>query len=554
MRKTLLSMLALIAVTLSAGFSAAQESKPLAVLSLSGYDGLLRDLGEIGKIAERPGLSAMADAMVKMVTQGQGLVGVDQKQPWGAVVETDGAGFAIYAFLPSGEPKKFLDVIKPLVEDIQPQGGGYVIKANGQTIFLRSKGNWSYLSINPAWLEKAAADPSKLLGLLPQKYVAALSLRIENVPKMYRDLLLGQLQMGMQMSMQQPAPGEDAAALAARKAMAENALKQLTQALDDLAHLTLGINVDGAAKKLGIELTVAAKSGTAMAQNLAAGGQYQTQFSGLLPADAAFRLAAGGKMSAGDIETQAQTLETVRGQVASKIDEQTELNDTQRGKLKQIVSDVFDVLVQTTKGGRGDTAASLALDSKAAALLVATHVVGGAKFDKIVKDFADLVIAKEPAAAELIKLNAETHQGVRFHTVSVPIPADAENREKVVAVLGETVNIVLGTSDGAVYLAVGRDAAARLKAAIDKSKSGSSSALPPAQLSLALGRVLTFITALEPKAAADLGPVPQMLAQCGGKDHVNLTTTVADNSAVVRLEIEEGIIKLLGLVPFLGGP
>ena len=40
--------------------------------------------------------------------------------------------------------------------------------------------------------------------------------------------------------------------------------------------------------------------------------------------------------------------------------------------------------------------------------------------------------------------------------------------------------------------------------------------------------------------------IAAMLEQTGGKDHVTLTSTPITNGAAVRLEVEEGLLKLIG--------
>ena len=58
----------------------------LAVVSISGYDELKRDVGFLGTIAGNPNIAATAEAMITMLTQGQGLAGLDTTKPFGAVV------------------------------------------------------------------------------------------------------------------------------------------------------------------------------------------------------------------------------------------------------------------------------------------------------------------------------------------------------------------------------------------------------------------------------------------------------------------------------------
>ena len=93
-------LLSLLAVTLFAASSArclAKEdnatdagNKPVAVLSIAGYDRLMSDIDFIGGLADNPDLGKNLEGMIKLFTQGQGLAGLDRKRPLGLTVTTDG--------------------------------------------------------------------------------------------------------------------------------------------------------------------------------------------------------------------------------------------------------------------------------------------------------------------------------------------------------------------------------------------------------------------------------------------------------------------------------
>ena len=73
--------------------ASAQEMKPLLVVSLSGYDELIKDVNFLGELAGKPGLQETFEETLNMVTQGQGLAGLDKTRPWGVVVQTGGGNF-----------------------------------------------------------------------------------------------------------------------------------------------------------------------------------------------------------------------------------------------------------------------------------------------------------------------------------------------------------------------------------------------------------------------------------------------------------------------------
>ena len=96
MKKTiLLSLLALVILACSWSLWAAsarslQDFKPIAVATVSSYDEIKGDVAFLGKISENPYLADGLEAMLNLMTNSQGLAGLDKSRPSGLVVETNG--------------------------------------------------------------------------------------------------------------------------------------------------------------------------------------------------------------------------------------------------------------------------------------------------------------------------------------------------------------------------------------------------------------------------------------------------------------------------------
>ena len=76
-------------------------------------------------------------------------------------------------------------------------------------------------------------------------------------------------------------------------------------------------------------------------------------------------------------------------------------------------------------------------------------------------------LAKDEPEFPGIKFNADTHANVRFHTLKLPVPADAG--EDVRNLLGDELEVAIGTGDKSFYLAFGKDSVGTLKKVIDQS-------------------------------------------------------------------------------------
>ena len=82
-------------------------------------------------------------------------------------------------------------------------------------------------------------DPTKLFGGLDKSYDVAVRLYVQNVPELYRSLLIDQLRMGVEAGLDSRRSESDEA-YAARKKMVETQIEALTKAINDVDQLTLG--------------------------------------------------------------------------------------------------------------------------------------------------------------------------------------------------------------------------------------------------------------------------------------------------------------------------
>jgi hypothetical protein len=231
------------------------------------------------------------------------------------------------------------------------------------------------------------------------------------------------------------------------------------------------------------------------------------------------------------------------------------LQEEQLKLAKQLAGDLMDVIGKTLESGKMDMAASAKLGPKAATVVAGGQIAEGGKLESVLKRLVEQVIKDQPDAAKFFKLDAEKHQDVQFHVVSVPTGMmGGEAQEKAAALFGESLDVVIGIGEKSLYVAAGRDAVKTLKQAIDESKSAGEKSLPPMQLSVAAGAIAKFAAAVaDEDERPNIEKVAKVLESSEGKDHVKLTATQIPNGARVRLDVEEGILRLLGAMPGMGG-
>ncbi len=548
MRKTLLATLA-VAVLLGAGDVCPAQPpggtlKPLVTVSVSGYDALLSDVKFIGNLANQPQLAAGLEGLLTMMTQGKGLAGVDKTKPWGALVQTDGQQFPMFVFIPVTDAKQLVDLIAQTsgTSPTGPNGGVYQIPTDGPALSLKEQGGWAFISNDPTALANLPADPAALLDGLDKKYDVAVRASVKNVPMMYRQMILGPLQMGLELGMQRM-PNETDEQFAIRKKLAQNGIKQITTALNEMDEVLLGWAVDQTTKSSYLDVEMTAIEGTETAKQFAAMGTANTDFGGFDLPGAALTGNWAGTLADSDVESAKAYLATLRTTAMQNLRDQALPGDKLQ-LAEGLLGDLFDVVIKTIEAKKADAGVAIMLEPDGVTLLIGGVLVEGAKLENALKQLVAEIKKDEPQLGELVKLDAETHAGVRFHTAAVPVPDP-----KAVALFGPTLEVVVGINETSVYVAAGRNAAETLKKVIDASKAAAGKQIPPARISIAAGKVAQFVAAVSddnPQAKQIATMIGAMLQQTDGKDHITIVSEAISNGAKTRLELEEGILKLIG--------
>ena len=147
-----------------------------------------------------------------------------------------------------------------------------------------------------------------------------------------------------------------------------------------------------------------------------------------------------------------------------------------------------------------------------------------------------------------VKLNSGSHAGITFHSITAPIP---ESEKEARDILGDKVNIILGTGPKAVYIAFGKNAESLLKQVIDKSAQDGSKAVPPLQLNVALLPILKFAASVDTNN--EIIPELVKVLEKSGKDKVNLISQPIKNGNNIRIQVEEGVLQVIGAAVQKGG-
>lgn len=532
MRKTLLSTLALALLLGGASRLQADDLKPVAVVSLASYNTLSADLTFIGQVIDMPQLSKQLEAASAQAK------GLDKTKPIGVAVMLDAAGKPqVVAFIGSTDLKALLSSLPFPPTD--KGDGSFEINSPYGPVRAVQQGGWAVLTNAPDLLKSIPADPSALLGGMDKDYATAVRFNVQNVPAQTRDSFVGIMKFYGEAALQK-GPDEDEAQFEMRKSIAESQIKQIEQIAHDLDQFTVGAAVNTEAKSVHLDMSMTFVAGSEMAKKAAQQAGGKSDFAGFLLPNAALSINFSEKLAPEDIEHLAAMAKSGRAKVQAQVDKDPSLSDEATKKAaKELVDQLFDIGDSAIKGGKMDGGAALILDPKALTFAAGGYLPEGASVEKTFKKFVELGQA-DPNFPP-VKFDVETYKTIRFHSMAIPMN-DPQGKQ----FFGDTLDAYLAVGEHSAYVAFGKGSVDLLKKVIDNSATSAGAALPPFQLNVALTPIVEFAGAMQP-GNPGIAMIAQSLAASAGKDHVKITSKEIENGATVRIEAEEGVLKLIGV-------
>jgi len=542
-------MLLAQATTESAPTTSSGPMKTVAVIGASSYNDLVGDVNFIGSLADRPELGQMLQGTIALFTQGRGLDGVDQSKPWGVILQTDGQQFMPVACLAVTDLDKVLAIVKGFGAQVQDgaDDAKQIALPNGQTIHVKHANGWAFIAQAESALASLPADPLAELNKIVSEYDLGARIAAQNVPEQYRQMAVKAMKSGMEDGLKKKDDESDEQYESRRK-LAEAQVKQLDEMVNQIDEVTAGWAIDAKEQKTFLDFTYRFLPDSKMAKQMAGYGTPKTNFAGFYQPDAAATLSfasqADPAMIKENIEQMRATMDTMRKQAEKAIDEEEDIPDDEtRAAVKAAMGDFLDAFQATIESGQMDGGAALQLGADKLTLVAAAQIKDPAKFESGLKKLAALA-EKEPDFNG-VQWNAANHEGVSFHTMTVPVPEDEAEARKM---FGEKVDVAFGIGSEAVYVALGNDNLSAVNQAIDASKADPGKEVPPFEFSLSLGQVMEFAAANAKEAER---PMLQVIADmlksdAQGRDHVRASGTLIENGRKYRFEAEEGVLRAVG--------
>jgi hypothetical protein len=406
---------------------------------------------------------------------------------------------------------------------------------------------WAYVAQSAASLAHLPTDPEGTLGKFVEDYDLGANLSVQNVPQMYREMMISLIKSGMEDGLKRQ-ENEDDATHEARRALAEKQIEQFEKMINEFEELAIGWAVDAQQQRTFLDVTYRFSPGSTTAQRIAGYGEPRTNFAGFYQPDAAvtmsFATAENPDVTSEDLEQVKSMFDAARKQAEKAIDEDQDIpDDAARDAFKAALGDFFDAAQATMESGHMDGGAALHLQPGALTLLAGAHLKQPEKIESGLKKMA-AAAEKKPNFAG-IQWNAANHAGVNFHTLSVPMPEDEEDARKM---FGDKVDVAIGIGADKVYVAIGHDNLGKINQAIDASAAEPDKEVPPAEIAMSLGQIMTLAAANAKEEEREMvEAIAEMLNnQAQGRDHVRMTVKLIENGLRYRFEAEEGVLRAIG--------
>jgi hypothetical protein len=540
------SALALLLVPLTqAGIrsAVAAEPQPIAVVALNGADQLMKEISFLTEAAGARDIGSLLTLMAGPYT-----AALEKGKPAGLYVLQKGEmDFAAVAFVPVKDVNILLAAFEQQIGKPKELGEGVLEVAGDQSqpMYVKQQGNWAFLTDKKAELSALPSDPAKLLGGLDRQYTLAARANLSKLPNDWRKMAVEQMRKGFQEGLERMQGDERKLA----EQFGEGFVTSLVQVVEGLEEVTLGWKIDSERKTTFLEVGLTALPGSELAKQMALVRQAKSAFAGFLLPDAALTLHAVGASSAQEVKQAQAMLNAARDAAMKGIDQDGNLaGDDERQRVKKIVNQLLDVADATVKLGQTDAGAVLLLKPDALNFAAGGLVADGKKLAQILKELAKFAKEKDANFPD-IRFDASTYQGVTFHTAAIPLKTPPDEAKQL---LGESLQVVVGTGAKSLYVSLGKDPEALLKKVIDTSAEKKNTELPPAQLTIAVTPILETVAALQDNA--QVKDMLDTLKGSGGKDKILIRAMPIERGGSFRMEMEAGVLRVLGDVVRMVAP
>ena len=534
-KSLMMGLLLSVATLIPSQVRAQSEAKPAIVISIANMDEQLKDVKYLLTASGFPELNFIAKAAIKGYAEG-----VDFSRSAGVALYFEGENTtpSVSGFIPVDDLEILLDSIAGIAEVEQGEDEVYTITVpDGTEIHVEEKGGYALFGTKAELLKSLPAEPAKMLGDNPKKYNLAFTIRPQHVPQPLRDLALDTIKEGSMQTLDQL----DEDLQEAQRQNLKTQMRQFEMMLNDSESIMIGMAADADNKKLYTDVEFLAKAGSELAKKMEQTKATEpSRFTGFLMSNAAMNFNANGKIPESDGASYSTLLVEAKKAVIEKMNEEGELSDAEFEKVEELVEGVVDILDKTIKKGVVDAGMAAVLEGSDANFVGGMTVADPAKVEAAIKDLVPMLkerigmLDNTDVPAIEFNLDAETHEGIRFHEINISIDDD-DARD----LIGDSASIVIGFGADSIYFGLGNGPMQLIKqgmAAKQKPEFDS-------EMNFRVAPFLKFL-ARAPDSPEQLGVFAEQLTENGG-DVVRIYGKHIPNGSFSRFEMQGGILSLI---------
>ena len=522
---------------------------PVVTVCVASVDRIMDNIGYVFGEVERPEVMDLIGAGLANVRD---LEGLDRTKPGGLMIFVSEGLIPLpipVGFLPVSDIGELGQTFTSMGAQLKPIPGEEdryeLIPRRGPTSFLVMQGDYAFIGQNEESINRTFASPEEFAGPLANRYDICASANLQKTPKAVRDLILITIKNSAQASMQRR-DDEPEAVYNLRRSQSEGNLHFVESILRDGEELTLGFKVDHTAKNAGLELIVKATPNSPFAKELKEGIAKPSYFAPAiddsvpLSGSISVIMDKQGRKTMLDLFNLTEQ-ESNRG--LAGLPKDTAVEDIPGLKSTQ---DLFDALRETIKEGHLDGFVQFFGEPGEKFVVVGgIKVVNAGAFGSGLSEVIEK--ASRTDANMEVELGVDSYGDIVFHKLSSKNRNPGDKR-----MFGEESALYFGTDNQALWFTVGGDAAMpTLRAAIDRITAGSDTGLrrdelAPFQLIVNLTEWIN-INQSDRDQPGRFAALALEAFDADGSDIARLDARTLKNGFRVRIQVENGFLRLLGL-------
>ena len=505
------------------------EDDSVVLIAMGPLDTLIPN---IQHVARNVGAGAVAGGIVTAANQF--LNGLDRARPFGVFVGFDDSNNPVpIGCLPVKDLEVFFDQLGTFGE-ANDLGNGLYEFSLGRSIYAKKMGDWLFIAQSEDALENIQAGKANSLVKLIQKYDVRIQINPQNLPDDLVDFVISQMQAGVERGIN--ANGDmDADEAAAAKATSEQAIAQIQEGIEGTEKFIVGLTINKQEKKTILDFGSQFIADSKYAKQMEKAKTSKSAFTGIPQENSTMTLQTFQVVEPEEIAQLEKTLESSLKAAFNAIDQKSK-DPNSAAKAKDFISRGVDILIESAKQGKLESAVDVSVES-GLSVVASMGVSDGSKVEALASELAK-EIAKETKDVQ-VQIGTGKHGGFNLHKVIGKLPPQAD--DSVRKIFGDSVTVAIGTSPKAVLIALGKNCDASLKSAIDRVASKPTGQAEMVKMRFGLTQLLNYIQSIEPTPVSEA----MLSAATSGNDRVMIDSQSVERGAVVRLTLEDGVLKAI---------